>query len=731
MPVAHAVCHLKQEALTMKNWISTLLLLAVILPLISQTTFTQNGLVREFNSSKKPVANTQILFSNAPLTTSNAAGKFRLVFADRKAGDWVFKAEIAQKGYELVNEKALESVRLCRDTMACFDVVVAKTGTIAAAQKAYYALLDSTMKSHLFDEKVKLKAGRFYTQASKMAYQDDYETLLKAYSHQKKQLPQFARQLAEVNEDDVNTLYQYALQLIKNGNVEGAIERLENYGLLEQVRLYAKATTAKTGDSLKIPSKELYNTFKQNLAAIDLQANLHLLTLKKFNAQTLYEQIFVFDSTNLDILRGSAAFFKANNEPDSALNLYAKILANRSIELYPKAQIFLDGGDVLTEITEFGEAVSAFTQAKNAYLQAQKENPNAPLVKHKLGLIYAKLGAAYLALGEVDKSNLALRTQERLAQELTTLYPDKQEYKQNAAICNEKLGKLQVHLGDLTKAAIFYENSYLLKKALHLVDVNNLQTKNEWAMACEKLATIHRDLKHSDKALLYYEEYRDLKTALFIDDVNDINAKNDLALAQSKLGGAYQAANNTDKALEAYTHYNRLSKELYMESGNNVDFKNSLALSFSRLTETHITLNHWDKALIYCEERLKLNQELTLSFPKNAAYKNNLAAIYAKIGTIQTALNDLDKALVAYEKNIELSKELYAAYPKNTHFKNSLALAYSKLGTFYKDKKNDKTQADVYFEQGKTLLSELVAATPTSADYKNNLKWVEERLTEK
>ena len=81
----------------MKNYMTTLLLLAVTLPLFAQTTFSQNGLVRTFNSGKKPVANTQILFSNAPPTTSNAAGKFRLVFSDRKAGDWVFKAEIAQK----------------------------------------------------------------------------------------------------------------------------------------------------------------------------------------------------------------------------------------------------------------------------------------------------------------------------------------------------------------------------------------------------------------------------------------------------------------------------------------------------------------------------------------------------------------------------------------------------------------------------------------------------------
>ena len=718
---------IKHTLLKMKYFF-TLLVAWVTLPMFAQTNFHQTARVRAFNSGKKPVANIQILYSNAVPTASDAKGQCCLVFVDKKKDDWVFKADIAQKGYELVNAKAVECVKLNRDTQAFVDIIVAKTGTLAAAQKAYYAVLDSTLKGHFFDEKVKLKAGRYNTQAAKRTYQDEYEAIQKGYSQQKKGLYGLSQQLAEVNGDDVNTLHQDVLQFIKEGNIDAALLRLDNYGLLANIHAYVNTLTSKTDDKDSVKTQ---NDFKQNLTAINLLAHLHLLMLKPFNAETLYDQMLVFDSTNLDILRGSATFYRGIHQPEKALTLYAKLLVHPSIDGYEKAQTFLAGGDALADIGEWGEAVNAFTQGKNSYTQWLKENPNAPFLKYQLSNIYGRLGNAYLALGNVDKATVFYKNYQRLAQELTAIYPDNAAFKSNLATAYEKLGRLQTHSGDATQSLAFYGNSYLLRKALYLLDSTNLQTQNDLSIACEKLGTAHRDAKQLDKTVVYYEQFNALKTALFMEDVNDGDAKNNAALAEAKLGAVYQSSGNTDKALVCFTNYNRLAKELYTENLNNVDYKNSLAQSFTRLAETHATLTNWDKAVIYYEERLKLNQELCVQFPNNTTYKNNLSVVYSKLGTVLTTLGELDKALVYYEKDIELSKELYAAHPKNVYFKNGLALAYSKLGTFYKDKKNDKAQADVYFEQGKALLSELVAATPTSADYKNNLKWVEEKLAEK
>ena len=54
----------------------------------------QNGLVREQNSGKKPIADATVIFTDAVPTTSDRAGKFRLAFLSKKAGDLIFYKEI-------------------------------------------------------------------------------------------------------------------------------------------------------------------------------------------------------------------------------------------------------------------------------------------------------------------------------------------------------------------------------------------------------------------------------------------------------------------------------------------------------------------------------------------------------------------------------------------------------------------------------------------------------------
>lgn|GEM_PF-1796124 len=63
-------------------------------PLFAQNPLIQNGLVREQNSGKKPIADAQIVFSDAVPTTSDQAGDFRLAFAGKKVGDLIFYKEI-------------------------------------------------------------------------------------------------------------------------------------------------------------------------------------------------------------------------------------------------------------------------------------------------------------------------------------------------------------------------------------------------------------------------------------------------------------------------------------------------------------------------------------------------------------------------------------------------------------------------------------------------------------
>ena len=72
----------------------------------------QKGQVREQNSGKKGIPGVQIIFKDAIATVSDGAGYFLLVFQNKKPGQLIFKKQIYKDGYELVNEKDFDIVKI-------------------------------------------------------------------------------------------------------------------------------------------------------------------------------------------------------------------------------------------------------------------------------------------------------------------------------------------------------------------------------------------------------------------------------------------------------------------------------------------------------------------------------------------------------------------------------------------------------------------------------------------
>ncbi|MDZ7878468.1 MAG: tetratricopeptide repeat protein [Saprospiraceae bacterium] len=718
----------------MKSFYLSVLLSVTLLSAYAQTSLTQNGLVREQNSGKKAVADVQIIFSNAQTTVSDKIGKFVLTFPDKKAGDIAFRADIAKKGYELVNEKEVEQVRLSQNNAALpIDVIVAKAGTISSQQRMFSNLLESTLKSSYDDKKRQLRIDFQNRQLLKQAYQDQYEALQKQYAQQKRDIFRLADKYARVNIDDVESLYKETFELFKEGKTEDAIKKMETAGLMQGFLAFfkEKKNIKNPADSMRFMASK-GQILTHNLAALNLQAELYVLNFDKSKAELLYDQIFSYDSTNLDILRGCAEFYRLNLFYDKAINAYSKILVHPKAPIEQKQQAFVEGGDVLMALGEVEDALSAYMSAKNIVFQwVNKEAKNAPFLRNELGSLYLKAGTANLTLSNTDKALVFFKSLTRVEQEIMEFYPNNVAFKKNLSASYERLGKLYTMVGDFNKSIEFYALNKHLRQEIYDTDRLNLEAKESLALAFERLGTTQMGLNQGDKALLNFDNYFTLKSELFDEDRLNVETKNSLAMAHAKLGNVYSALKKYDKAIASFSNYNRLAKELLAENINSAEYKNSLAQAFTRLAETYVAMENPTKALSYYEERLKLGRELAEAYPNNVSYKNNLAVIYSKIGNIHTNTGDFDIALAYYMKDVDISRELFNNAPNNAHFKNSLAISYSKLGTFYREKKNDISQAHIYFEKSKSLLSELATNAPNSVDYKNNLKWVEEKLAEK
>jgi tetratricopeptide (TPR) repeat protein len=671
--------------------------------------FVVEGMVRELNSGRKPIADVQIIFASAAPTTSDQAGRFRLDFINKKVGDAAFMTEINKKGYELVNRKELEHIRLGTQGI---EIILAKAGVLEAARIEYYNISEKEIKIGFEKEKNRLKEMLLSDKLSKQQYQDQYEAFQMQYDNQKREMENLSSTFAKVNFDDVSELYKKALILYKSGKIDEAIKILENTELNNKT------------NSVLNDSKDI------NIKSLKLQAEIYLLKFDIKKAEIIYEQILLLDSTNLDKLREISDFYRTNNKYEKALLLYPKIISHPKIEVWQKALAYIHNGDMYITIGNLDNALTLYETGRNLYSQLVKENPKEAFYKNGLAILYSKLGEINALFGNLDKTLSFYEEYNRLEKELCADYPNNVDFKNNLAISYYKLGEVNTSLGNLDKALRFYEEYNRLEKELCTDYPNNVDFKNNLAISYYKLGEVNTSLGNLDKALSFYEEYNLLMKELCAAYPNNVDFKDNLAISYSKLAEPNTSSGNLGKALSFYEEYNRLVKELYSAYPNNVNFKMSLAISYSKLGEVNTSLGNLDKALSFYKDMNKLFLELNNDYSTNVNFKAYLAISYSKLGAINREFDKLDESLTFYEESLKLEKELYNANPNNVSSSYNLANTYFEIGLVY-EKKNDKAKALDFFKQSESILLNLVKSSPDYQEFKKKLKLVQAKLSEK
>ena len=157
-----------------------------VVQLSGQTECIQNTTVRKQNSKKEPVPNAHVSFDGAPTKFSGQDGKVRLAFSNKKPGAYTFLVEMTKEGYELVNNKDFENIKLSTNDQLGVDIILAKTGVVDAAKKEYYDISDRSLKAGFEREKAKIRRERDEAKISAQHFEEQWKQLQEQYDNQKK-----------------------------------------------------------------------------------------------------------------------------------------------------------------------------------------------------------------------------------------------------------------------------------------------------------------------------------------------------------------------------------------------------------------------------------------------------------------------------------------------------------------------------------------------------------------
>jgi hypothetical protein len=343
---------------------AALLLCGALFPLFLAAQTYQTGWVTEINSSRQALPGVQLIFYGAPPTDSDNDGYFSLAFQDKKPGDLIVYNKILKQGYELVNEKELQTAKLSNEKMT---VVLAPEGYVAQKQAEYYGIsIDAFTAS--FEQKIKgLEQQLQDAEVSEENYMKEYRFLQDQYNEAVKRAGELAEKYARTNFDDVSDIYRKAFDHFQKGEIDSALIVLENANLVERARkrIDERQNIEQLEEELAQRRLENEKGIREDMQAIKLAAEMYELQYEYDLAEAHYHSLWELDTLHVENTMAYAIFLKERKSYDKALLFFDKLILMPGAEPWQNIEAHLAIGVLYTEIGKFNEAFKSNYEARS------------------------------------------------------------------------------------------------------------------------------------------------------------------------------------------------------------------------------------------------------------------------------------------------------------------------------------------------------------------------------
>ena len=454
----------KPNQFKMKTILSVLLSLYLGNILYSQTDIPLSGVVVEMNSkyktgSTKYLRNVQIQAIGSTPQLSNGVGEFTLVFTDRPLDN---KARITAsiKGYKVVNAKEVQSATVVGRKSA-LKIVMCLESELVANQTKYYNIAKESIEKEYKKQILTLQQeGAKKLQLIK-ELEKRYNTKLAttteaiAFLREKKEQAELrviklVEKFASINLDDQSELYKKAFRLFSQGNLDGAIELLEN----EDIEGRLKQNTENV----------------QELNSSIQLAEFYVLNNEYLKAEEQYELAIQYDSSNHELLYTLGTLYYDRVEYSKAEKFYLRCLGyrrsliqeNEKANKVDLALILNKLGTLYHDKGEYRKSAKFFLECLKYDRSLFQENEEA--YKPYLASTLNNLGLSYFYLREYNQSEKYYL--ESLGYYRSLFQENKKVYKLDIAKILNRLGELLYFHKDYNQSEKYYLESLEYYKQL-------------------------------------------------------------------------------------------------------------------------------------------------------------------------------------------------------------------------------------------------------------------------
>lgn len=684
---------------------------------------TQQGVAYRYNgrNARTPLGNVTISYDvNKRSTISAENGTFSLTLTGKQMGDRIGQVTVKKREMMVFNQQAVDEWSIRKEPLM---LILCNADEFEKQKENLIAIGRREAKKKYDKQKAELEAQ---LNASKIKEAEYEEALDKAYEELErlnKNIGEYAELFARIDESEIDTLAQRAVELFNQGEVEEAIRLFEEGHYMEKLekalttsqqadQLMSVAEQAKakaTQDSIKAieslraqieaykvnnewqKAGELLKGLADRLNTIEDHKNYadYCLIQKDFkeaevyynntlsliekqsgeNSNDYYKRKGKLLNNLANLYSNTQRLTEAEAFYNEALAIFVKLAQANHSEVEPDVAMTQANLANLYQVTQrFTEAESIYKEVIEKYRKMAQANPSdheGDLVKSLNN--YALLCANNQRFTEAEK--LYKEALEICRQQVSQANLPKHE--PNVATTLTNLSNLYYTIQR------FNEAETLLKEALEicrrLAQANPSVYEPFEAMILNNMALIYTDTNRFYEAEQLHKEALDIRKRLVQE--NPSAYEPDLAQTLLNLASTYYETEQYTEAENTYKNVLEICRRLAQK--NPLAYTPEVAMIVHDLAILYMDNDHFTEAEAYYKEALEIRRQLAQTNP--SAYEPDVAQTQFSYGRLKIRQNQYDEAILSFEEALDIYRRITKVnsshqkwYEKSLYYLSSL-----------------------------------------------------------
>ena len=612
-----------------------LLLFVATLCITNVLAIDQLGVAYRYNGKKQrsAIGGVYVKVATSPngVVSEEPNGRFMLKLQGLGMGDPMGLATVAKKGMMVFNKEEVDRWSVQKKPL----VLIVCDANEFQTQKDQLIAIGRAQSEKKYKQKLaKLEAQNAKNLLTLEQYYAKLDSIEKEKNNALAHMDEYADLFARIDESEIDTIAQKAVDLFKQGYIDEAI-----------------ALFKKNDPIAKI---------KKSIRTIKQAEEMHQLA---DSAESLAHQDI---DENMKNAKAYIAALKLKNDWEEAGRLLKELA-----DALGSYEAIREYADFSLQQNQYAEAEAYYKLCKDKIVVLVKTNPE--VYEYRLAAICNDLGNIYYETQRFSESEKMYKDALDVYKRLADANP--QTHEPYLASCYNNLANLYSNTQRFTESEQMHKDALEIRK--RLVDYNPQTYGSDFALSCLNLASLYSLTKRFTESEKIYNAA--LEIFKLLANFNPQTYERYLATTYNGLANLYS---NTQRFAESEQMY-KAALDIYkcLTNSNPQAYEPDLAGSYNNLANLYNDSKRFTESEQMYKDALEIRKRLVDANPQ--AYEPDLAASYNNLAVLYYKTQRFTESEQMHKSALEIRKRLADFNPQT--YEPDLATTYNNLANLYSD----------------------------------------------